>query len=190
MNKQQKNNTVLANVIILLTCLLVTAEAVAQGISIERASGRFRDGLYLMDASINYDLNDSVLEALNHGIQLQFDVLVEIRRERSWLWDGTAKELTLSYQLEHQPLSNNYLVTNLSTGDREQLQDMDEALKFLGTIRDYPLIEQSVLDPDRSWNCIIMAELKIRTLPLPLQPLAYISPNWHLTSQWYEWVVR
>jgi len=187
MNKQL---TVLSNLAILLTCLFVSTEAIAQAISIERASGRMRDSYYLMDATIKYDLNDSVIEALNHGIQLQFDVHVEVRRERSWLWDETIKAITLSYQLEHQPLSNNYLVTNLTTGEREQLQDMDEALKFLGTIRDYPLIEQSVLDPQRSWNCIIMAELKIRTLPLPLQPLAYISPSWYLTSQWYEWVVR
>lgn len=185
-----KHNTILSNLVILFACLSMSVEAVAEGINIERASGRIRDAVYLMDATVNYDLNESVLEALNHGIQLQFDVHVEVRRERSWLWDETIKTVILSYQLEHQPLSNNYLITNLTTGEREQLQDMDEALKYLGTIRDFPLIEQAALDPEAAYNCIIMSELKIRTLPLPLQPLAYISPKWHLTSQWYEWVVR
>lgn len=186
--KQQ--TSILTSLVIFMACITAPLQAMAEGISIERAAGRIRDTTYLMEANIRYDLNESVLEALNHGIQLQFDVTVEVRRERRWVWDKTIRSVTLSYQLENQPLNNNYLVTNLSTGEREQLQDLDEALEYLGNIRDYPLIDQSELDPEQSYNCIIMSELKIRTLPLPLQPLAYVSPNWHLTSQWYEWVVR
>jgi len=183
-------STKFASLIVLLTCLSVSVEALAEGIMVERASGRMRDAVYLMDANIRYDLNESVLEAINHGIQLQFDVTVELKRERRWIWHETVKTVILSYQLEYQPLSNNYLITNITTGLREQLPNLDEALKYLGTINDYPLFEQAELDPEYAYKCLIMSELRIRSLPLPLQPLAYISPKWHLTSQWYEWVVR
>ena len=40
------------------------------------------------------------------------------------------------------------------------------------------------------YNCFIKSELKINTLPLPLQPVAYVSPAWYLESLWYEWTVR
>ena len=181
---------VLVNLLICISGFAVALEAAAEGISIERATGRIRDAVYLVDASIKYDLSGSVLDALDHGIQLQFDVIVEIKRERNWIWDETIKSETINYQLEYQPLSNNYLVTNLNTDEGEQLQNLDTALKYLGTINNLPLIDEDELDTNESYNCFIMSELRIRTLPLPLQPLAYISPNWHLSSLWYEWTIR
>lgn len=173
-----------------LAFLLLPLPTYADGVSIERASGRIKDDVYLMDATIKYELSDSVLDAINHGIQLHFDVTVEVQHERDWLWDEAIKTVTLGYLLQYQPLSNDYLVTNMTSGDIETLQDLDEALRFLGTINDFPLISNADIDADGSYNCIIMSELKITTLPIPLQPLAYISPKWHLISQWYEWIIR
>lgn len=175
---------------ICLSCLLAWPAANAAGISIERASGRIKDSSYLMDARISYELSSSVIEALMHGIQLKFDVTVEVKRERNWIWDKTVKTDTLNYQLEYQPLSSNYLVTNLNSGDREQLQDLEEALSYLGTINDHPLIHSDEMEQGSVYNCFIKSELIISRLPLPLQPLAYVSPNWHLDSHWYEWTIR
>ena len=173
-----------------LVCLLLSLQANADGVTIEHASGRVRDSIYLMDAQIDYALSNSVLEAIAHGIQLHFDVTVEIRRRRKWIWDDVVTSETLGYVLQYQPLSNNYLVTDLSSGDVETLQELDEALQFLGTISDHPLTPSTELEPNADYRGYIMSELKITTLPLPLQPLAYISPQWHLTSQWYEWTIR
>ena len=173
-----------------LACLLLSLQAYADGVSIDRASGRTKDNVYLMDAAINYELSDSVLEAVNHGIQLYFDVTIEVRQEHKWLWDDVLKTVTLGYLLQYRPLSSDYLVTNIANGDVETLQDLDEALRYLGTITDYPLIDQSEIKAEGSYRCFIMSELRINTLPLPLQPLAYISPKRHLTSQWYEWIIR
>ncbi len=173
-----------------LVCLLFSLQLYADGISIEHASGRTKDNSYLMDARIRYDLSDSVLEAIAHGIELHFDVTIEVRRERDWLWDATVQSTTLEYVLQYQPLSNDYLVTDQSSGSVQTLQELDDALRILGTINNYPLIEQSEFEADVSYRCFIKSALKIPTLPLPLQPLAYISPNWHLTSQWYEWTIR
>lgn len=170
--------------------LLLSVQVYADGVSIEHASGRIRDNVYLMDARINYGLSESVMEAIAHGIQLHFDVTAEVRRERNWIWDDVVKSVTLGYLLQYQPLSNDYRVTDLTSGDMETMQELDDALKFLGTISNFPLIDSTGLAADGSYRCFIKSELKITTLPLPLQPLAYISPNWRLTSQWYEWTIR
>jgi hypothetical protein len=175
----------------LFLCVLMGAvSSSAEGINIERVSGRIKDSYYMIDASIKYELSENVLEALSHGITLRFDITVEIERERKWVWDKNVTTAITSYQLQHLPLSNNYLVTNIITGERKQLQELEEAMRFLGTIKDFPIIRDEELDPERSYNCFMMSELRIRTLPLPLQPLALISPKWKLTSQWYEWTIR
>lgn len=174
----------------LLCGLLLTCQVHAEGITIEHASGRVKENVYLVDAQIEYDLSDSVLEAIAHGIQLHFEVTLELHRGRKLLWDDVIKTVTLDYVLQFQPLSNNYLVTNLSNGDVETLQELDEALQYLGTLNNFPLTESTLFAPGADYRCYMMSELKISTLPLPLQPLAYLSPKWHLTSQWYEWTIR
>jgi hypothetical protein len=115
---------------------------------------------------------------------------IEIERERKWIWDKKIATAILSYQLQLLPLSNNYLVTNMITGERKQLQELNEAMQILGTINNFPVVSETDFDPDRIYKCFMMSELRIRTLPLPLQPLALISPKWKLTSQWYEWTIR
>lgn len=180
----------LMQLIFSLVCLTLVAPVFADGVSIEHASGRKKDSVYLMDAKIRYDLGASVLEALTHGIPLHFDVTIELRRERNWVWDAPVKTLTLGYILQYQPLSNDYLVTDINSGNIETLKELDEALNHLGTISNFPLFNDTEIEAGTAYNCVIMSALKISTLPLPLQPLAYISPTWHLTSQWYEWTIR
>lgn len=185
-----KTRISLLHFLLLISLILGIAPVHGEGISVERASGRFKDDFYLVDARINYELSDSVLEALEHGIQLRFDVSVEIKRERKWIWDKDVATAILSYQLEYLPLSNNYLIINLVTGERKYLQELDDALYYLGSVRDFAVINRDALDTDSTYNCFIMSSLKIRNLPLPLQPLALISPKWQLSSQWYEWTIR
>ena len=182
--------TIFIQLTFFLCLFFSTVSTYAEGITIEYANGRFRDSFYLIDASIKYDLSDSVLEALSHGIQLRFDVTFEIKRVRRWVWDKNVRNSILSYSLEYLPLSNNYLVINLITGVRRQVLELNEALRILGAVNDFPVINENDLDPARSYNVFMMSSLKIRTLPLPLQPLALVSPKWNLSSPWYEWSIR
>ena len=175
---------------LILCCLSVTANCFADGITIEHASGRIKDSFYQIDANISYELSESVQDALLHGIALRFDTIIEIMRERNWVWDKNLGATILSFQLEYLPLSNNYLVTNIITGKRTQHPMLEEALSALGTIKNFPVYSESGLNPERNYNCRIMSELRIRNLPLPLQPLALLSPSWKLSSNWYEWTIR
>jgi len=183
-------NTLFIKLSIFLCVFISSMNTYAEGVMIEHANGRFRNSFYLIDANITYELSESVLEALSHGIQLRFDVTFEVKRERNWMWDKNVGTAILSYSLEYLPLSNNYLVTNLVKSERRQVVNLDEALKILGSINDFPVINENELDPDRSYNVFMMSSLKIRNLPLPLQPLAFVSPKWKLSSPWYEWTIR
>ena len=43
------------------------------------------------------------------------------------------------------------------------------------------------MDKNAAYSVRLQASLDIEALPLPLRPLAYVSPSWHLSSEWYTW---
>jgi hypothetical protein len=180
----------LMRITITVCCLSISTYVYSEGIIIEYASGEFRDDTYLIDTIIDYDLSDPVIEALQHGIQLRFVVNVRIQRQRRFVWDKTIATANLSYQLAYLPLTNNYVLTNLNDGERRYLQDLDETLDYLGTLRDFAVVNVNQLASNESYKCQVSSHLRIRNLPLPLQPLAMISPSWELDSDWYEWIIE
>jgi len=162
----------------------------AQGISIDSASSREKNAVYMVNIGLDLQMSDEIREALSHGVSLEIDVHMEVRLKRTWLWDKLVKEVTLHYKLQHQPLSDVYLVTNLDDKSREQFQTLNEALDYLGTVRNYPLIGEDELEKDRQYQGWVKAELNIRQLPPPLQTATYVSSRLHQESKWYEWALR
>jgi hypothetical protein len=49
------------------------------------------------------------------------------------------------------------------------------------------LFDGASLDSDAAYRGRLRARLDIEALPSPLRPLAYVSPSWHSTGEWYEW---
>jgi len=160
----------------------------AQEISIEHASSNLVEEYYRFDASIKYDLDAEVINALEHGVSLNFDIIVRLVRKRNWSWDPTVKEETLSFRLEYHPLSDNYVVTNLDSGKRQQYRHLSEALKSIGTIKAHPLINRGILDADSAYYGYIRARLTIEALPPALRPVIYGSRT--VKSPWHNWMIK
>ncbi|MFQ5660195.1 MAG: DUF4390 domain-containing protein [Gammaproteobacteria bacterium] len=178
------------SIIAFMLALLLPVLAQAQGMRVEHAASKLVNGAYQVDARIGFGFDDEVLNALEHGVALTIDVIIRISQERDWLWDRTISEDIMKFKLEHHPLSNHYLVTNLDNGDRHQLQSQQQAIMMLGTITKHHLINQDMLNPGAHYVGLIKAKLDISTLPPPLRPVAYISKQWRLESPWYKWVIR
>lgn len=169
---------------------IVLPAAHAEGVDIQAASSNLIGDVYAIDADIEFQLDDEVQDALKHGVELNIDIFITIKRARKWLWDPTVVESVLRYKLEYRPLSNLYLVTNIVNGNRSQFKSLEQATSYLGTIRNYMILNQASLEPDTSYNGHIRAKLNIDDLPPPLQPTAHVSKRWRLESPWYEWVIK
>ncbi len=161
----------------------------AQGITVEQASSELVNESYLLDARINFSFDKKVLEALEHGVALNIDIIIRVKQKRVWIWDPIIRENILKLKLEYHPLSDHYLLTNLTTGNRYQHRSLEQALTELGTINDHILINSNMLKDDTIYKGFIKAKLNIENLPPPLRPVAYISKQWQLKSPWYQWVV-
>lgn len=172
---------------LLASLLLVTLAVAAAGFRVIDAGTRLREGVYRLNATIDYDLSQAALDALQNGVPLTISLEMEVRRERKWMWDDTVASLQQRFRLEYHTLAQQYLVTNLNSGEYKSFPTRGSALEFLGRVRDFPLLDRSLLDPDEQYYVQLRATLDIESLPAPLRPLAYLSGDWRLTSEWYTW---
>ncbi|MCP5450241.1 DUF4390 domain-containing protein [Candidatus Competibacter phosphatis] len=170
-----------------LLVLLRVTDVQAAGFDVIEASTRLGDGVYRLNAQIEYSFSEPALDALQNGVPLTIELLMEVRRRRSWVWDETVYSLVQRFRLEYHALSRQYLVHNLNSGERRNFSTRPAALRFMGRIHEFPLLDRSLLAPDRRYEGALRAQLALDTLPTPLRLFAYLSEDWQLTSEWYTW---
>jgi hypothetical protein len=170
--------------------LLVAAQASAGGFEVQHAQTRLVDNVYLLDADLDLKFSKEALKALKNGVTLTVKIEMEIIRPRDWLWDEEIADVEARRRVRFHPLSDQYLVENLNSGVTYTYHSLNEARNALGTIKDFPLIDSYLLDPEETYELHLRAHLDIEALPTPLRPLAYLNPVWHLTSEWYEWPIE
>ena len=177
---------------VLVLIFLFTHSSIAgtNSIKIESADGVIIEDMYSVNANISYQLGKENRNALEHGIPLEFDIEFRIKKRRPWMWDQTLISRTITYRLEHQPLSGDYLVTRLDNGDLKQFQKLEDVLVYIGKIKNFPLIDTATLGTGGIFYAQVKTHLNIEALPAPLRPLAYISSEWRLSSPWQIWMIK
>lgn len=140
-----------------------------------------------IDAEINYELNDDVKDALVNGITLLFQVEVQIKSLRKWVWDKKISEITQTYMLKYHALSKQYIWENLDTGSNKSFPDLDSALVHQGRISAMYVAEMNNLSAQDQHIVQIRSRLLTSKLPLPLRMRSYVSAKWRLTSGWHIW---
>ncbi len=160
------------------------------GFSIQSLETRMQDRVYLLTANFNYHFSREAIEALEHGVPLLILVDIEIRSPRWWWKDITTAELEQGYLLLYHALSESYVVHNLNSGTQNNFVRLDHALTFLSSIKNLPILDANLLDPKKEYYLRVRTHLDIESLPAPMRPLAYISSDWQLSSDWYEWPLQ
>jgi len=183
-------NTLLRiTVLVLLWCMAFAL--FAQGVELRRVALTLsEDERILLDADIDYDLNDTVSEALENGVPLTFQTHVQMRRADAWIWEHDIVEHRLRTILRYRPLSGLYELRNLQGDEHIAFATRAAALRALGKIVAMPIIKRSRLDLDEEYVVRVAVKLDIEALPLPIRPLAYIKRGWSIASEPWEWRLR
>lgn len=180
-----------AQIIAVIMSLCLPVASFAEGVDFRRiALTLSEDGRILLDADISYDLNPTISEALENGVPLTFETHVQMRRAKAWVWESDVVEHRLRTVLHYRPLSGMYELRNLQGDERLSFATRDAALRTLGNIVGMPVIERSRLNLDEDYLVRIDVKLDIEALPLPLRPTAYLSGDWWLSSEPWEWRLR
>lgn len=166
---------------------MLISPARAAGFKVLSADTRLQQDIYMLDAKIDYQLSAEVLDALNNSVPLTIALQIEVRRKRPLLWDETVASWLQHYRLEYHALAQQYVVTQLNNGTVRSFPTRHAATDFIGRIQNFPLIDRRLLPAGSEYYGQIRASLDIESLPAPLRPVAYLSKNWRLTSEWYQW---
>jgi Domain of unknown function (DUF4390) len=145
---------------------------------------------YVLNADIEYQLSEKAVEALNNGVALFWTYHFKVNEQRSYLWDNTLAEKNFSYRIQYHALLKMYRVINESNGAVENFSTLQAALDLLSTLRDYRLIEKSKISDKVSYTAGMKITFERDALPLPLRPIAYMNPQWYLSSDWYIWQLK
>ena len=148
---------------------------------------RLQNNIYLLNADLEYDFSGEALEALTNGVPLTIRIAIEIGRTHAWWWNSSSVKLEQGLRLQYHALSDQYVLENLNTGVLYAYQSRGAALSAMGALRDFPLLEERLLESSEEYMVRLQARLDIEALPSPLRPIAYISPAWRLRSDWYLW---
>ena len=151
---------------------------------IKQAEITLDGGSYVLSADIVYQLSEKAMEALQNGVPLFWDIQVKIQQQRDVLWNKTLVDKAIRYRLQYHALLNMYRVRNESNGEIYNFSTLSGAIGLMSAIRDFRLIEKAELDPEKQYLCVMRVNFDREALPLPLRPIAYIDPQWYLSSEW------
>ncbi len=157
---------------------------------VSELSAQLVEGTYVMNTRIEYHFSDRVLEALDNGVPLTMEVIVRLRDSDAWWWQSDLLKRRLRYQIRYLSLSSVYQVVDLQSGTQQNFVTLESALDALGDIPPLPLMKQGELAHGKHYLLSVKAELDIEALPLPLRPMAYLTPSWNLSSEWRTWLLR
>lgn len=173
-----------------LFLLLSAGVCAVEGITVEHASSQLVEDSYYVDAQVNFTLHEDLLEALDHGVDLEIRIIIRAKEKRKWLWDRIYKEKTLKFKLDHRPLSDVYIVRNVRKSERRQFDTLENALKYMGKIDRYYLMNNKKLNDSSGLTGQIRAEMNVDNLPPPLKPIAFLSDKWQMGGKWHRWTIR
>ncbi len=179
--------------IIILSILIAGASFIrlyAAEITVKKVTSTVINDIYVVNAKLNYKLGEKTIEALENGIPLTFYIEVEFEQLRKLIWNKELIRHNHYMQLEHHPLSDQYVLTNLTTSDQLSFNSLNDALVKLGKISKLAITETKNITIDTALVGRFRTGLDIESLPPPMRLQAWLSSEWRTSSGWYEWEIK
>jgi hypothetical protein len=145
---------------------------------------------YMLSAVIVYELSENAKEALQNGVPLFWDIHIKILQHRDFLWDRVLVDTVIRYRIQYHALLNMYRVRNEVKGEVYNFSTLSAALDLMSTVSNFRLMKKVELASDKRYLCAMRVNFDREALPLPLRPMAYIDPQWYLSSDWTLWPLK
>jgi len=150
-------------------------------------NSRTLGGVYYLDIQVYYGLSDTSNNALKSGVPITFSIQIEVIRNRNWMWDETIASLNQKFRLQYHALTRKYVVTNLNSKARLNYPDKRSAIAAISQLNHLPVIDKKLILGSESYYGRVRSRLVVADLPSPLRLWAYLSSDWRLKSEWYQW---
>jgi Domain of unknown function (DUF4390) len=166
------------------------AEANDYATIVKQAEMMLKNEEYVLTADLYYHLSEQAIEALQNGVPLRWTIKIKVKKTRRFWFDKTEVKHRISYHLQYHALVKMYRVRNEQTGAVNNFSTLTAALDDMATIRNFPLIDTKLLQPNSDYCVAIKAVFEESELPLPLQTKIIVNPQWQLSGDWTEWKLK
>jgi len=165
--------------------LLASALAGAAEIEVRRAELSAGEESWLLDAEFGIDLGQRLEEVVARGVALYFVAEFELTKGR-WYWvDEHVAGRKQTWRLSYNALTRQY---RLSSGALHQsFASLDEALRVLGRLREWPVADKALLKAGEPYNAALRLKLNLTQLPKPFQVTAIGNKDWNITAEVKRW---
>jgi len=168
----------------------ISLPASADAFTIRSVETSLMDKVYTLSAQVEYNFSEPTIEALENGVPLIVLIDIEVELERKWWFNKEIAELQQGYLLLYHALTEKYIVNNLNSGAQENYDSLRNAVLALSKIEALPILDANLVDADTRYLVRLHTYLDLESLPAPMRPVAYISSQWRLESDWYEWPLQ
>jgi hypothetical protein len=170
-----------------LFLLCLSTAVFAEKFTIYEAETQLREGVYYLQAGVDYQLSDRVSEALMNGVPVEIVMRVEIHKLRGWLWNKKVVSRVVRFSLKYRSLARHYQLVDLETNKTTHFKKLSSALTHLGKVENLMVAKVDDLVRKELYKVRFRTELNVAALPLPLMTSAYFSKDWNLSSEWRVW---
>jgi hypothetical protein len=177
-------------VFLYMGCLTSALAGSAGRFEIVNADFRVDDGVWFADARTDLQLSDDALKALESGVTLTIQYQFTVNRKRAMWPDKMVAEQVQNIELQYLSLSRRYVVRNLGADELASYATLFSALRQIGYLRDFPVVSNAKIDPDKEYYFSMRVVLSREKLPGPLQVLIFWRGDFSLESEWYRWTLK
>ena len=157
--------------------------------SIQQATSVLEDYEFYVNATLEMDFTPAVIEALANGVPLNIIIELKVNQKNQW-FDKLIKESMLKFELRYHALTDIYSIKNKASEKEYHFNSREEAMELLGNISHAHLISLQKLDQSKHHQVSLRVFLDIWQLPDVLRPVASLSKDWQLRSNWFNWMLN
>ncbi len=177
-----------------LLALTLMQSASAEGLEgrfeVRSADFSLRENVFSMNVKLELPVSHIVRRGLTEGVPLALELDLSIERERQLIPNATVAQLTQRYHLQYNAVSDRYVLRNDNSGEQRSYPSANEALEQLSEIRDIPVLDRSLVEPDRHYEASVRAKVDYGAVPWTMRMLMFWVDDWHRESDWYTWTLQ
>ena len=134
--------------VMLLILLVIPANLAAEPATPIKGESFLLNGVYYSNIEIEFLFNNDYLEALNSGLVFDIDLDFLVVNVRNRRLNREIGKLSQKYILKYNAFTQRYTILNVNTGREISHSNISSALKYLGSIRNLPTIDDSLINID------------------------------------------
>lgn len=169
-------------VLLFTACLGVQATSVhAAGAEVRSAGIIQTDEGVILNGSFSLTLTPALIDAVNHGIPLVFQMEAELKRSR-WYWmDEIVYRARVDRRLTYNVLVRNYRVTDGVNG--RNFVNLNDAIAYIARSAEWRLPSEQARTGD-VLDVAMRFRLDPAFLPKPFQVVSFGDRDWRIDSDW------